>query len=158
MLTSHARRVAEKSAALRTRLRQHNAAPLNSLFGAGTAQRVFHTKFGAPLMRTSAAFSATPALNKPMASTDNFANGTSAVYVDQMYEMWKEDPNSVHASWRAYFSGVDSDAAEPYQPPPSLGKSTGGAPANMDAIIEALKASGIMQGATVTSGAGAADL
>ena len=103
-------------------------------------------------MSTSSAFSGSRALNKPMASTDNFANGTSAVYVDQMYEMWKEDPNSVHASWRAYFSGVDSNVEEPYQPPPSLGKSAGGAaPANMDAIIEALKASGIMQGATVTS-------
>ena len=80
-----------------------------------------------------------------MSQTDNFANGTSAVYVDQMYEMWKEDPNSVHASWRAYFSGVDSNVEEPYQPPPSLGQSdTAAGPANLDAIIEALKQSGFM--------------
>jgi len=38
-----------------------------------------------------------------------------------MYEMWQEDPNSVHASWRAYFSGVDGNVEEPYSPPPSLG-------------------------------------
>ena len=38
-------------------------------------------------------------LNKPMGSLDNFANGTSAVYVDQLYEEWKENPNSVNASW-----------------------------------------------------------
>ena len=53
---------------------------------------------------------------------DNFANGTSAVYVDQMYDMWRDDPNSVHASWRAYFSNVQNEAAEPFQAPPSLGR------------------------------------
>ena len=78
---------------------------------------------------------------KPFGS-ENFANGTSAVYVDQMYEMWKEDPNSVHSSWRAYFEGVDAGAEEAFQAPPTIGKNTGGgagAPANMDAIIQALK-------------------
>lgn len=103
-------------------------------------------------MSSSSAFAGSPTLNKPMTSqTDNFANGTSAVYVDQMYEMWKEDPNSVHSSWRAYFSGVDSNVEEPYQPPPSLGKSDAAGPANLDAIIEALKQSGFASGATVTS-------
>ena len=53
---------------------------------------------------------------------DNFVNGTSAVYVDQMYDMWREDPQSVNASWRAYFSNVENDSAEPFQAPPTLGK------------------------------------
>lgn len=70
-----------------------------------------------------------------------------------MYEMWKEDPNSVHASWRAYFSGVDGEVEEPYQPPPSLGKTTGAAaPAHLEAIIAALKKSGFMQGAAGATG------
>ena len=60
-------------------------------------------------------------LSKPM-QTDNFVNGTSAVYVDQMYDMWREDPQSVNASWRAYFSNVENDSAEPFQAPPTLGR------------------------------------
>jgi 2-oxoglutarate dehydrogenase E1 component len=58
-------------------------------------------------------------MRKPI--TDNFANGTSAVYVDQQYETWKSDPSSVHSSWRAYFENIDGEAQEPYQPPPSIG-------------------------------------
>jgi 2-oxoglutarate dehydrogenase E1 component len=42
-----------------------------------------------------------------MSTTDNFANGTSAVYVDMLYDQWKENPNSVHASWRSYFDNVE---------------------------------------------------
>ncbi|EEB96771.1 hypothetical protein MPER_04039, partial [Moniliophthora perniciosa FA553] len=35
---------------------------------------------------------------------------------------WRQDPNSVHASWNAYFSGLDKGLASPqaFQPPPSL--------------------------------------
>ena len=39
-----------------------------------------------------------------------------------MYKAWRQDPSSVHASWQAYFSGLDkglpSDQA--FRPPPSL--------------------------------------
>ena len=105
------------------------------------------------------AFGKSPVLNKPALGIENFANGTSAVYIDQMYEMWKQDPQSVHSSWRAYFEGVDSGAETPYQAPPSLGKDSksamAGAPANMDAIIQALRQSGIMDGASF--GTSAAD-
>ena len=46
------------------------------------------------------AFRPTMNLLKPMsAQADNFVNGTSAVYVDMLYDQWKEDPNSVHSSW-----------------------------------------------------------
>jgi 2-oxoglutarate dehydrogenase E1 component len=69
------------------------------------------------------AFRPTLAMRKP--ATDNFANGTSAVYVDQQYEDWRIDPNSVHSSWRAYFENIEGEAQEPYQAPPSIGK-TGG--------------------------------
>jgi 2-oxoglutarate dehydrogenase E1 component len=83
---------------------------------------------------------------------DNFANGTSAVYIDMMYDQWKEDPNSVHSSWKAYFKNIDQEVAEPYQAPPSIGKTEGSSSGSADiqAIIEALKKSGLMQGATVS--------
>ncbi len=53
---------------------------------------------------------------------ENFANGTSSVYFDQMYEQWIKDPDSVHPSFAAYFSNVDSGADAAYSAPPTLGK------------------------------------
>src|SRR5260370_4877611 len=51
-----------------------------------------------------------------------FENGTNAYYADEMYTAWRQDPSSVHASWQAYFSGLDkrlpSDQA--FRPLPSL--------------------------------------
>jgi 2-oxoglutarate dehydrogenase E1 component len=50
-------------------------------------------------------------LNKPpSAGNESFANGTSSAYFDQMYESWRNDPNSVHSSWRAYFENVEGGA------------------------------------------------
>ncbi|KAG6899687.1 hypothetical protein C0993_007948, partial [Termitomyces sp. T159_Od127] len=62
--------------------------------------------------------------------TDAFANGTNAYYADQMYRHWRQDPASVHASWAAYFSGLDSGIPSPqaFSPVP-LPHPTDGAPA-----------------------------
>jgi len=49
-------------------------------------------------------------------SQDNFLNGQNANYIDAMYSQWQKDPNSVHASWNAYFQGAN------YEHPPTLGK------------------------------------
>jgi 2-oxoglutarate dehydrogenase E1 component len=37
-----------------------------------------------------------------------------------MYKHWKRDPSSVHASWQAYFSGLDKglSSQNAFQPPP----------------------------------------
>jgi 2-oxoglutarate dehydrogenase complex dehydrogenase (E1) component-like enzyme len=48
-----------------------------------------------------------PSFNLVKPQLDNFANGTSAVYIDMMYDQWKQDPNSVHSSWKAYFNNID---------------------------------------------------
>lgn len=47
---------------------------------------------------------------------------TNANYIDEMYAAWKEDPNSVHVSWQAYFSNMESDApaSQAYVPPPTI--------------------------------------
>ena len=66
-----------------------------------------------------------------------------------MYDQWKENPNSVHSSWKAYFSNIDQEVAEPYQAPPSIGK-TQESSTDIQAIIEAIKASGFMQGGNVS--------
>lgn len=73
---------------------------------------------------------ATPAV--PPSPNDAFANGTNAYYAEQMYRHWKQDPESVHASWAAYFSGMDGGlpSAKAFQPPPNLVPyPAGGAPA-----------------------------
>jgi 2-oxoglutarate dehydrogenase E1 component len=63
---------------------------------------------------------ATPAT--PPSPNDPFANGTNAYYAEEMYRHWKQDPKSVHASWHAYFSGMEYGlpSAKAFQPPPGL--------------------------------------
>lgn len=41
------------------------------------------------------------------ANDDNFLTGFGSNYIDSMYAEYKKDPSLVHASWRAYFSGLD---------------------------------------------------
>jgi len=41
-------------------------------------------------------------------------NGTSGVYIEQMYESWLHDKSTVHKSWDAFFSNVVA-GAEPGQ-------------------------------------------
>jgi 2-oxoglutarate dehydrogenase E1 component len=38
-----------------------------------------------------------------------------------MYEAWKHDPNSVHASWKNYFNNIEGGAVDPYSVPSTLG-------------------------------------
>src|SRR5882757_1038994 len=59
---------------------------------------------------------ATPSAN------DLFANGTNTYYVEEMYRHWRGDPNSVHPSWDAYFSGLEKGlpSSEAFCSPPSV--------------------------------------
>ncbi|XGW31974.1 hypothetical protein V3C99_010277 [Haemonchus contortus] len=54
-------------------------------------------------------------------TSEPFMNATSSMYIEQMYDSWKADPKSVHASWDAYFRNVEGGAApgQAYQPPPT---------------------------------------
>ena len=47
-------------------------------------------------------------------TAEPFMNGTSGVYIEQMYESWLNDHKSVHKSWDAFFSNVQA-GAEPGQ-------------------------------------------
>ncbi len=62
---------------------------------------------------------------------DPFANGTNTHYAEEMYRHWRSDPASVHASWDAYFSGLEKGLGpNAFQRPPSfLPTPEGGAPA-----------------------------
>ncbi|CAD5218540.1 unnamed protein product [Bursaphelenchus okinawaensis] len=59
---------------------------------------------------------------KPSISNqESFMNGTTNVYVEQMYESWRQDPNSVHSSWASYFRNVEAGAqpGQAFQSPPA---------------------------------------
>ena len=45
----------------------------------------------------------------------SFLNGTNAAYVEQMYAAWLADPNSVDASWQAYFAQTGEQGLTPTQ-------------------------------------------
>ncbi|WFD29760.1 oxoglutarate dehydrogenase (succinyl-transferring) [Malassezia sp. CBS 17886] len=55
------------------------------------------------------------------AAADSFANSTNAYYAEEMHRRWKEDPSSVHASWDAYFNGIEHGlpSEDAFTPPPS---------------------------------------
>jgi 2-oxoglutarate dehydrogenase E1 component len=56
--------------------------------------------------------------------------------MEQMYESWKSDPNSVHSSWKHYFENIESGAENPYVSPPNLGQSASAkGDINMNKII-----------------------
>ena len=63
--------------------------------------------------------------------SESFADGTSANYVESLYESWKQDPKSVHSSWATYFGAVEKGAApgSAFQPPPTIRSSSSSAPA-----------------------------
>lgn len=44
----------------------------------------------------------------PFKSSDSFLGGTNSVYLEQMYELWTKDKNSVHPSWNAYFTNISN--------------------------------------------------
>ncbi|XP_037722256.1 2-oxoglutarate dehydrogenase-like, mitochondrial isoform X2 [Drosophila subpulchrella] len=48
------------------------------------------------------------------AAAEPFANGSTASYVEEMYNAWLRDPTSVHTSWDAYFR------SNSYVSPPNL--------------------------------------
>lgn len=55
-------------------------------------------------------------------SQESFLSGTSTVYAEHMYDQWKKDPQSVHASWRIYFENLEGGVSTPFELPPTIGQ------------------------------------
>ncbi|XP_034950536.1 2-oxoglutarate dehydrogenase, mitochondrial isoform X4 [Chelonus insularis] len=55
-------------------------------------------------------------------ATEPFLNGSTSSYVEEMYNAWLQDPQSVHVSWDAFFRNSTAGAGPglAYQAPPSL--------------------------------------
>lgn len=49
---------------------------------------------------------------------ENFLNGSSAAYIEEVYQSWLADPKSVHKSWDIYFR------TSSVQAPPTLGQTS----------------------------------
>lgn len=104
----------------------HRAAALATSYK--TASRLFRSlengRFGV-LVLSRQPTSTTPASSAAVAARvaqEPFLNGSSSVYVEEMYNAWTKDPNSVHKSWDAFFRNASADA-EPglaHQRPPTL--------------------------------------
>ncbi|KAG7352639.1 2-oxoglutarate dehydrogenase E1 component [Nitzschia inconspicua] len=118
----------------------HRRLPLSSLWTNNDASR--------------AAFSTRPQ------EAETFLNGTSSLYAEQMYEMYLEDPNSVHDSWRQYFDneekGIGFDVND-YSSPTSIPGKRSIAVAGDAAPSDSLAVSHIIR-AYQTNGHEAADL
>lgn len=53
---------------------------------------------------------ATPALARTkLDPSESFMTGTNATMLEEMFERYSEDPNSVHPSWVAFFHNIDAD-------------------------------------------------
>jgi len=94
----------------------------------GLNKLAFSTK-GSLLNRVSPKFYNIGSSNKVFSSkfnNDSFLNGTSATYIEKMYSEWQKDPKSVHLSWDAYFTNIESgmDPSLAFQTPPTIDKSS----------------------------------
>src|SRR5262249_54635088 len=52
----------------------------------------------------------TPASNEVFEQS-SFLHGPNAVYIENLYEQYRADPQSVDESWRAFFSGISDRMA-----------------------------------------------
>ncbi|EMR08200.1 oxoglutarate dehydrogenase (succinyl-transferring), E1 component [Pneumocystis murina B123] len=62
-------------------------------------------------------------LKKAPEWSDSFLHGTSANYIDAMYEVWKKNPEDVHVSWQIYFKNMSNKNIKPiyaFQPPTTI--------------------------------------
>lgn len=73
-------------------------------------------------LRSLATAASQDSLRKAPSSVDAFVNSNNSYYMEEMYRLWKKDPDLVHPSWVVYFSGLDKGlpSERAFQPPPGL--------------------------------------
>ncbi|OZJ01529.1 hypothetical protein BZG36_05487, partial [Bifiguratus adelaidae] len=92
-------------------LQRLSKAPVSSSFLRPAAFTAFHSS---PSSQASSEL--------PQLANDAFLQGNAANYVEEMYEAWLKDPQSVHLSWQVYFKNVAAGASpsQAYTPPPTI--------------------------------------
>ena len=60
-------------------------------------------------------------------AAEPFLNGSSSIYVEEMFNSWQQDPQSVHKSWDVFFRNTGKGAlpGEAYVAPPGIASSPG---------------------------------
>lgn len=68
--------------------------------------------------------SCSSSISKEALKYDSFMNGSSATYLEEMFDAWQRDPKSVHKSWDAYFRQLSAGVppSQAYVKPPTLGQ------------------------------------
>ncbi|XP_022707185.1 2-oxoglutarate dehydrogenase, mitochondrial-like [Varroa jacobsoni] len=79
-------------------------------------------RFGHHLPRQSSGSYQQLASYQTRAAQEPFLNGSSGVYVEEMFRAWKSDPNSVHKSWDVFFraAAAGHGPGQAYTTPPTL--------------------------------------
>jgi 2-oxoglutarate dehydrogenase E1 component len=95
-----------------------------------------------PLLgRTRLSYFSTAVVEEPLHEDESFLTGTSSVYAEQMYELYRADPAAVHESWRHYFDNLAAGKpydVEAYQKPSIVPGKTSAAVAQTEAPSDSL--------------------
>ncbi|KAL6074805.1 oxoglutarate dehydrogenase (succinyl-transferring) [Balamuthia mandrillaris] len=137
-------------------LRSHNAASTNSfsrssLFLNSSLRRAAvasASSYHSSATSNNAAQSGSTPSAVPLSKlSESFLDGTSSIYVEDMYRAWKKDPGSVHASWDSFFRQMEGGTApgEAYTPPPSIRSSAASAPSRASSAATAAGAPDVDQ-------------
>ncbi len=80
-------------------------------------------------------------------SSESFLNGSSSVYVEQMYDHWKRDPSSVHSSWDSFFRNVDSGLGpgQAFQRPSAAAPPLSGGSSDVKTLQDHLKVQALIR-------------
>ncbi|KAJ2689023.1 2-oxoglutarate dehydrogenase E1 component, partial [Coemansia sp. RSA 1285] len=81
---------------------------------------------------TTAGSASAPTTTGPPHPSESFLSGNVTPYIEEMYEAYTKDPESVHVSWRSYFKNVDKGLKPglAFQTAPSLISATAINPAS----------------------------
>ncbi|KAJ2513786.1 2-oxoglutarate dehydrogenase E1 component, partial [Coemansia sp. RSA 2049] len=81
---------------------------------------------------TAAGSASAPTTTGPPHPSESFLSGNVTPYIEEMYEAYIKDPESVHVSWRSYFKNVDKGLKPglAFQTAPSLISATAINPAS----------------------------
>jgi 2-oxoglutarate dehydrogenase E1 component len=93
------------------------------------------------MLSTSGVLTQKPQASAPSSEAnraENFLNGSSTTYIEEIYQAWLHDPKSVHKSWDVYFR------TNTVQAPPTLGQ-PGSTPVSAASLNQLL---GLLQKAT----------
>lgn len=85
----------------------------NRLQLSGILRNIDKGRFGVSVLnrkQTSTTSTTSSAVVANRVTHEPFLNGSSSVYVEEMYDAWLQDPKSVHKSWDTFFRNASANA------------------------------------------------